>query len=324
LSENVKIVLVDNGLPVAVNEEKTKFIYNLLPVGRFYDKRYGEVNVSSEKIKKMADNFGKFPSYEVPVKLGHNDGAKSPGKVIAAEAKDSGLEITMLVDAETAKAIDEKQYRYMSAEFDENYINKETGEKVGAVLLGAALVNQPANPYMQPLKLADTTFNIDFEGGNEDMTEVENLRLDLSDAKAQLKGVQEEADAKDKMLEEQAKKIEQLEAQNKALIEERKKAEDAKNEAEVKAFADKWTAAGIPPAVVDKVKPLLLSEMSRVMKFSDNAKDDVPSLKFFDELFAGLPKMPMAQIGGTKEPQIELSDVDRARERGKAIAESLN
>jgi len=317
------IVLVDNGSPVAVGNEETKFIYNLLPVGRFYDKRYGEINISSEKIKKMADNFGKFPAYEVPVKLGHNDGAKSPGKVIAVEAKDSGLEITMLVDAETAKNINDKQYRYMSAEFEDDYLNKETGEKVGPVLLGAALVNQPANPFVQPLKLADVTLDL-FPEEDTQMTEVENLRLDLSDAKAQLKGVQEEADEKAKLLEEQAKKIEQLEAQNKALLEERKRAEDAKNEAEVKAFADKWTAAGIPPVVIEKVKPVLLGEVSRVMKFSDDAKDDVPTLEFFDELFAGLPKMPMTQIGGTDAPAVELSDVEKAREHAKAIAASLN
>ena len=61
----------------------------------------------------------------------------------------------MMVDAETAEAINKKQYRYMSAEFDESYMDKETNEPVGAVLLGAALVNQPANPYMEPLVLAD-------------------------------------------------------------------------------------------------------------------------------------------------------------------------
>ena len=34
--------------------------------------------------------------------------------------------------------------------------------------------------------------------------------------------------------------------------------------------------------------------------------------------------MPMTQISGTEEPAVELSDVEKARERGKAIAESLN
>ena len=306
-------VLVDNGAPVAV--EETKFIYNLLPVGRFYDRRYGEVWIDREKLQKMADNFGKFPTYEVPVKLGHDDGAKSPGKVIAVEAKDEGLEITMLVDAETAKDINDKKYRYMSAEFEDNYLNKETGESVGPVLLGAALVNQPANPYMQPLKFAD---DINSKGGFNNMSEIEELKKKLSEAEAQLKTATEKAET-------EAKKFADLEAQNKALIEERKRAENAKNEAEVKAFADKWTAAGIPPVVIEKVKPILLGEISRVIKFSDNAKDDVPTLKFFDDLFAGLPKMSMTQIGGTdNQGSIELSDVEKARERAKAIAESLN
>ena len=257
----------------------------------------------------------------MPIKLGHSDGAKSPGKVIGVEAKDDGLEITMLVDAETAKNINEKKYRYMSAEIEEDYLNKETGENVGAVLLGAALVNQPANPYMQPLTFAD----VNFGGDGKYMTELEKMRHDLSEVNTQLQDARTEAEEKAKLAEEQAQKIAELEAQNKALMEERKRAEDAKNEAEVKAFSDKWIAAGIPPVVVDKVKPILLGETSRVMKFSDNAKDDVPTLKFFDELFAGLPKMPMMQISGAgASGSIELSDIDKARERGKAIAESLN
>ena len=151
----VKAVLIDGGYPVALNDEEARFIYNLLPVGEFYDKRYGRISITPAKVQKMAENFGKCPAYEVPVKLGHEQGAKSPGKVIAATAKPEGLEVTLLVDAETAQAINAKQYRYMSAEFDEDYQDKKTGEKVGAVLLGAALVNQPAHPYVAPLVLAD-------------------------------------------------------------------------------------------------------------------------------------------------------------------------
>ncbi len=110
MNDTTKIVLIDGGSPVALGDKENRFTYNLLPVGQFYDKRYGKININHEKIKKLAENFGKFPSYEVPVKLGHSDGARSPGKVIAAEAKDNGLEITMLVDDETAKAINDKQY----------------------------------------------------------------------------------------------------------------------------------------------------------------------------------------------------------------------
>ena len=64
-----KTVLVDNGPPVAVkDDEGTRFIYNLLPVGRFFDKRYGEIYVSDAMLQKMEANFGKYPAYKVPVK----------------------------------------------------------------------------------------------------------------------------------------------------------------------------------------------------------------------------------------------------------------
>ena len=253
----------------------------------------------------MAENFGKYPSYEVPVKIGHSDGAKSPGKVIAAVAKPEGLEITMTVDAETAQAINSKQYRYMSAEFDDDYYDKETGKKAGAVLLGAALVNQPANPYVAPLKLADEVKHEE-KDDDKDMTELEELRMKYSDMQVQLQNAQNEATAT-------AKKLSDLEASNKSLIEER-------NAAEVKAFCDKWTAQGITPATLEKVKPLLLANTSRVIRLSDDAKNDIPSLKFFDELFEGLPKIPMKQISSGSNNTVELSDIQKAIEHGKAIA----
>ena len=317
----MKTVLIDGGSPKALGDDGTRFIYNLLPVGEFYDKRYGRVSITPEKLKQMADNFGHCPSYEVPVKIGHSDGAKSPGKVIDVAAKPEGLEITMLVDGETAQAINSHQYRYMSAEFDEDYYDKTTGEKAGAVLLGAALVNQPANPYVAPLVLAD---DITPERKDYDMNELEELRLKLSDTQAQMKELREESASKADDAAALSKRIAELEAENKALKEEQARVQKARTEAEVKAFCDKWTGKGIPPATLEKVKPLLLSEQSRIIRLSDDSHDDVPSLKFFDDLFEGLPKVAMTQISSSEKPSVELSDVERAIARGKAIAESAN
>ena len=317
MSDTLRTILIDGGSPIALSDENTRFIYNLLPVGHFYDKRYGEVNITKDKIKQIVANFGKVPAYEVPVKIGHDNGALSPGKVIGVQAKRDGLEITMVVDAETAKAINEKQYRYMSAEFDENYQNKETGEFVGAVLLGAALVNQPANPYMEPIILVDDIQPVQKKEGSTNMNdELENMRKQLAEAQAQLKTANE-------ALEASTKKFADLEAQNKSLLDDKERAEAAKIEADVKAFSDKWTAAGIPPAVIEQVKPVLLAKTSRVIKLSDNDKDDKPTLKFFDDLFSGLPKMPMQQISSNDTPAVELSDAQKAVEHAKSIAESL-
>ena len=59
MNETLKDVLIDGGLPVALSDSECRFIYNLLPVGEFYDKRYGRVSITPDKIKQMADNFGK-------------------------------------------------------------------------------------------------------------------------------------------------------------------------------------------------------------------------------------------------------------------------
>ena len=76
--------------------------------------------------------------------------------------------------------------------------------------------------------------------------------------------------------------------------------------------------------MLEKVKPLLLAKQSRTIKLSEDAKDETPALKFFDELFDGMPKMPMTQLGNSASPSVELSDVEKAIERGKAIAASVN
>ena len=326
MTDTIKTVLIDGGSPVALSDEDTRFIYNLLPVGEFYDKRYGHVSITDSKLQQMAENFGKYPSYEVPVKLGHDDGAKSPGKVIGIEAKPEGLEITMTVDQQTAQDINDKQYRYMSAEYDEDYYDKTTGRRVGAVLLGAALVNQPANPYVAPLVFADDIHPK--ERNDDSMNELEDLRLQLSDMKAQKAQAEAELKAErqknTKEAEEVAKKIADLEAANKALTDEREKREEARNEAETKALCDKWTANGIPPVVIDMVKPLLLAKTLRVFRLSDKPEDEKPAMKFFDDLFEAMPKITMGQISQSDKPAVELSEYEKAIARGNAIATIVN
>ena len=274
--DKIKMVLVDSGFPEALTgETETRFVYNLLPVGKFYDKRYGEIYVNDQLLQQMEANFGKYPAYKVPVKIGHGDGAPSPGEVIGIQAKPEGLEITMTVDQDTSEAILKKQYRFMSAEYDDNYIDKETGAPVGAVLLGAALVNQPANPYMEPLKFVDgidpappnnpdggegtgiRPAGQNSDRGNEDMDKeaMELLKKQLSDSEAREKETREaleanieaqkakEAELHDKaaqaQIDEAQKKIAELESANLALWQEKEQAEAAQNEAEVKTFCDK-------------------------------------------------------------------------------------
>lgn len=202
----------------------------------------------------------------------------------------------------------------MSAEFDENYLDKTNGKNVGAVLLGAALVNQPANPYMAPLVLADDL--LPQKRSFDYMNEVDDLKKQLSDALKEL-------ETKNALYEELQKKFADSEAANKSLIAEKEKAESEKHEAEIKAFCDKWTSEGIPPSVIDTVKPFLLNKTNDTIKLSDNSNDDMTSIKFFGDLFGKFPKVLMKQFSSNDVTPVELSDIQKAKERGKAIADSI-
>ena len=218
----------------------------------------------------------------------------------------------------------------MSAEFDENYVDKETNEPVGAVLLGAALVNQPANPYMEPLVLADDIDPPVCVGANTDtrrkknMTPEELLQKQLSEAEEREKKAREELNAalqESKAKEAEAQqKIAELEAEKQALAEERAKVAHEKLETEVKAFCDEWTGKGVPPAVLEKVKPVLLSE-GRVIKLSDT--ENASLIKVFGEVFEAMAKVPMGQRGSSDTPNVELSDIEKAKKLGEQIAASV-
>jgi hypothetical protein len=195
----------------------------------------------------------------------------------------------------------------------------------------------------EPTALVDPINTTNPNRGNEEMEKeaVELLKKQLSEMEVREKEArdamaasieaqrareakaQEQAAQAQAQIDEAQKKIAELEAANLALCAEKEQAEAAQNEAEVKAFCDKWAGQGIPPATLEKVRPLLMSRAGRVIRLSDDAKDDLPSLKFFDDLFSGLPKVPMGQIGSGEAPSRELSDIEKAKKRGEAIAATV-
>ena len=75
-----KRICVLKGAPLSLGDTGGSFVYNILPVGRFHHRGYGEMEITSKLVKEIAANFGKYPAYPVPVKLGHGDGAGEPAR----------------------------------------------------------------------------------------------------------------------------------------------------------------------------------------------------------------------------------------------------
>lgn len=284
-----------------------EFIYNVLPVGSFYDSRFGWIWIDDEKAQAIAGNFGKYPSYPPPIKIGHGDGAPSPGRITAVTAvPGEGVSIAFSVGAPTAGEINEGLYRYMSAEFVNDYVDKETGKPVGPVLIGAALVNQPGHPGVVPFKLSDGQ---DKDAGGEN--------VDLAELQARITEMESRVTA---LTEENKGLTAKLSEADVALAQ----AAQDKRKLTVKAFSDKWSAEGVPPALLGKVTPLLERNGASVIALADDGKEVQRDLmEVLEMVFADMPKVKLGLNGNP----LETKEADpRAEEaaHGERIAAAAN
>jgi len=142
---------------VELEESETKELWvNALPLGTFYDPRYGEVKITKEIIRQMAENFkNNIPHYPPPVNIAHNDELGGYGIVKDLEARNDGLYALLELTEEGKKLLEEQKFRFVSSEFTSEYQDKKSGKKVGSVFLGLALTNRPAHPGVQEIQLGD-------------------------------------------------------------------------------------------------------------------------------------------------------------------------
>lgn len=263
------------------------FWYNVLPVGQFHDPRYGRISVTPTLVGGLASSFGKATSYPPPVKIGHGDGAASPGVVKEVKAESDGLHVRFEVDEKAAQDVREKRFRFLSAEYDPDYMDKTTGRRIGPALLGVALVNQPGHPGVKPIAFSDGEWKQEGDAGVDER--VKELEIKLADA------LKERDELKAKLAEETKKATDSI-ALAEALTKDLSDVRREKREAEVKVFCDKAVEQGVPPAIVEKVKPVLLSEASGgEICLSDGKK--VQMSVFLSDLLESMPKIPLGSLG---------------------------
>ena len=150
----------------------------LLRTGTFHHKLYGIFTLTDNDLKRMAENFGtvrpKAPT-EMVVDYDHFSvlpgGGELQGKA-AGWFKSVRHELgkfyaTIAWTEPAANLIRNGEFRFMSPEFNLNWQNKETGQRVGPTLLSGALTNRPFLEGMEPVVLSERLASMMF---NEDIT----------------------------------------------------------------------------------------------------------------------------------------------------------
>lgn len=130
----------------------------LLRAGTFSDPRYGRFEISPAMLGAMKQNF-ELGTYgqDIFIDVAHNPDNGAAAKVVALHVDGQRL----LADVEWTdfglNAVRQRGFRYLSAEYSEDWLNNETQQNHGPVLLGGALTIRPVIKRMEPIQLSEAS-----------------------------------------------------------------------------------------------------------------------------------------------------------------------
>lgn len=141
-----------------------------LPVGQWRHPIKGLVNHTFERIQRFADNVNnRVRGIDPYVNYDHREkGGESAGWVKAAEAREDGLWLLVDWTEAAAKKLKEKEYRYWSTEYMDEWENPHTGEVHQDVLVGGALTNIPYLKNLVPINLSELDTHEEEQGMDRD------------------------------------------------------------------------------------------------------------------------------------------------------------
>ena len=126
----------------------------LMRTGKFTHPFFEDFEITEDMFKSFKKNFNKkVKKVDIAVDFSHRSGDEAAGWITKVILRENNTELWIAVEwTEAARhKIKDREFRYMSADFNTNFIDNETGKDFGPTLNGAALTNRPFIKDMQAL-----------------------------------------------------------------------------------------------------------------------------------------------------------------------------
>lgn len=126
----------------------------ILRTGTFTDPRYGTFPITPKMLNEMVKNFSEGVRGVIPsLDYKHESDDIAAGWFHKLYTKQDGSDLELWAEIEMTprgeKTLSDKEFGYISADFDSDYCDNEKGTKHGCVLLGAGLTNRPVIKRME-------------------------------------------------------------------------------------------------------------------------------------------------------------------------------
>jgi hypothetical protein len=192
----------------------------MLRIGIFMHKKYGELDITDEMLETMVTNFkNNIVGREVSFDWNHKAEAAS-GWLKNVRIEDGVLIGTTELTDEGKDSIKKKKYGYFSIEYSDDYENPETGEKHGPTIVGGALTNRPFMTKLKKIEfsledLGVSIYRLQEDESMDDPTKVKRTPVKKTDdgdddLQTKLETANSEIDNLKKKLEESEKKLEEV------------------------------------------------------------------------------------------------------------------
>lgn len=127
-----------------------------LSLGEFKHPLWGTLLFDMARIRRFAQNVNnKVRGIDPSIDYGHFSSGEAAGWVQKAEARKTGLWIFVEWTKTAADKIRNKEYRYFSSDFSDEWIDEHTGKTYKDVLFGGGLTNRPFLKNLVPVNLSE-------------------------------------------------------------------------------------------------------------------------------------------------------------------------
>jgi len=159
LGEDARTVRLLSSLPPASEPtaDRRRQTVTLTRTGEFSDPRYGSFSISREMLLSMVRNFqNKVVGTDIFIDVSHQPADGAAASVISLSVDGNRLRAEVEFTDFGIDAIKKRGFRYLSAEYHEDWRDNEKQTRHGPTLLGAGLTNRPVIKRLDPIQLSES------------------------------------------------------------------------------------------------------------------------------------------------------------------------